>query len=252
MPVKENLLQQKFERLTVIAPAPSKNKKTYWLCQCDCGNTIPVRADALKGGKTKSCGCLNNEKRQQLGKNNIQDLTNQRFGKLIAKERLNIRRNSSLGYDWLCQCDCGNIINVSINDLKSGNTLSCGCAKESHGEKEIAILLINNNIKFETQKTFENLRSLKNYPLRFDFYLIDLKILIEFDGPQHYSQTNFTKEENLKNDILKNQWCLNNDILLYRIPYQELKNISKWNIKDLLNEKFIVKEEDHYHINQNK
>ena len=60
MPKKENLLNQKFNRLTVIEEAPSINKKTFWKCKCDCGNILNVRADALKSGKTKSCGCLNN------------------------------------------------------------------------------------------------------------------------------------------------------------------------------------------------
>jgi len=28
---------------------------------------------------------------------------------------------------WLCQCDCGNEVTVSGNNLRSGNTKSCGC-----------------------------------------------------------------------------------------------------------------------------
>lgn len=28
-----------------------------------------------------------------------------------------------------CQCDCGNIVMVRINNLHSGNTKSCGCGK---------------------------------------------------------------------------------------------------------------------------
>ena len=37
MPNKLDLLNQKFNYLTVIKEAPSRNGKTYWLCQCDCG-----------------------------------------------------------------------------------------------------------------------------------------------------------------------------------------------------------------------
>ena len=28
---------------------------------------------------------------------------------------------------WLCQCECGNMIIVASNSLKTGNTCSCGC-----------------------------------------------------------------------------------------------------------------------------
>lgn len=30
---------------------------------------------------------------------------------------------------WFCQCTCGKIISVQENNLKSGNTKSCGCMK---------------------------------------------------------------------------------------------------------------------------
>lgn len=45
MPAKENLLGKKFNRLLVVNTAPSRNKKTYWKCKCDCGTVLEVRAD---------------------------------------------------------------------------------------------------------------------------------------------------------------------------------------------------------------
>ena len=60
---KEILLGQKFNRLLVIAESKPINKRAAWLCQCDCGVNKIVKSEELKNGDTKSCGCLNKEKR---------------------------------------------------------------------------------------------------------------------------------------------------------------------------------------------
>ena len=57
----ENLTGKRFGRLTVLERAPSVNKRTMWLCQCDCGNKKVVEAYTLKIGESKSCGCLRKE-----------------------------------------------------------------------------------------------------------------------------------------------------------------------------------------------
>jgi hypothetical protein len=51
---------QRFGRLVVI----KKEEKSYYLCRCDCGKEKVIRADHLRNGKTKSCGCLNDETRR--------------------------------------------------------------------------------------------------------------------------------------------------------------------------------------------
>lgn len=60
----QNLVGQTFTRLTVVELV-RKGKRagvaTLWKCQCECGNTITVRAPHLKNGNTKSCGCLRDE-----------------------------------------------------------------------------------------------------------------------------------------------------------------------------------------------
>lgn len=61
-----NLLNQKFGRLTVIDSAPprnNKNKTRMWKCQCECGNIIIVDESHLLDGHTKSCGCIRGESR---------------------------------------------------------------------------------------------------------------------------------------------------------------------------------------------
>ena len=67
----------KYGKLTVIKKDLSKqSKNAYWICKCDCGNTVSVSGLKLRDGTTKSCGCLKSageEKIIQLLKdNNIQ------------------------------------------------------------------------------------------------------------------------------------------------------------------------------------
>ena len=59
MPKALDLTGQKFGKLTAIKRAQSRNGKTYWLCQCECGNQKEIQTGHLTSGVTQSCGCLN-------------------------------------------------------------------------------------------------------------------------------------------------------------------------------------------------
>lgn len=55
-----DLTGQKFGRWTVLRRAADK-RDTYWFCRCDCGTERSVIASGLRGGLSKSCGCLKRE-----------------------------------------------------------------------------------------------------------------------------------------------------------------------------------------------
>lgn len=58
------------------------------------------------------------------------DLTNQRFGKLTVLSR-NIDITVQGGDpQWICQCDCGNIVSVRSYQLRQQRTQSCGCLRK--------------------------------------------------------------------------------------------------------------------------
>lgn len=66
-----DLTGQKFGRLTVVGIDESKQtRKTYWICECECGNVISARSDDLQGGGTRSCGCY----KRESDKNNIKNV----------------------------------------------------------------------------------------------------------------------------------------------------------------------------------
>jgi hypothetical protein len=61
-------------------------------------------------------------RKQGRPKKNIQG---QEFGRLTAMYRLN---RTGPGW-WECLCQCGEVVDVRLNALTSGRTLSCGCLR---------------------------------------------------------------------------------------------------------------------------
>lgn len=60
-----------------------------------------------------------------------EDLKGQRYGRLVAIEQAEdyIDKNNHHRPRWKCKCDCGKEVIVRVNDLKTGNTTSCGCSR---------------------------------------------------------------------------------------------------------------------------
>lgn len=241
-----NLINQRFGRLVAIEKLErAKDGHLIWKCKCDCGNYINVLSNSLLQGHTKSCGCLNKEKVIERGISLRKELKGQTFGKLKVIEDLNEKVNREMLH--LCKCECGKIVKVPTSALTSGNKISCGCLKQSKGEYKLEQLLKDNNIEYVTEYVDKNCKLSTGGYGRFDFY-INNQYYIEYDGDIHFfakGDTRFT-EENLKiiqkRDKDKNNYCLNNNIPLIRIPYTHYKNLC---IKDLLLEtsNFIYKGE---------
>lgn len=130
MPKCVDLVGQKIGKLTVIEKAPPHITKggnyiTMWLCKCDCGNVTIVAYQKLKNHSTLSCGCLRDENTKNI---NFKDHSGERYNRLTVIRYLQTCERKTRGYNWLCQCDCGNYIHANISKLKSGHTTSCGCA----------------------------------------------------------------------------------------------------------------------------
>ena len=110
----DNLTGKRFGRLVVLRRtedmvSPSGSKDVTWECQCDCGNIKNVRASSLKSGRTKSCGCLEEESRRKKRKYSS-DLTGQKFGKLtvVSQAESVFDDNGKEIIQWNCNCECGN------------------------------------------------------------------------------------------------------------------------------------------------
>lgn len=167
----KDLTGHRFTRLLVLkSVGKDKNGSYLWLCQCDCGNTTVVATRTLNFGHTGSCGCLFKEK---LSERNTQDITGQRFGKLIAIHRA--RKNKWKDWLWLCLCDCGNKTKVTTTHLVNRHTKSCGnCQNRVNGimasNQQIQIgNMLGGKVNYRVGRKFA------------DVALPNKKILIEYD-----------------------------------------------------------------------
>lgn len=126
--------------------------------------------------------------------------------------------------------ECGHKYYVKPSKFLSGRR--CPKCKYSKGEEKIYKYLKNNKIKFKSQYTFEDCRN--KYLLPFDFAILDkygnVKILIEYQGEQHYKPIDYFGgrrgfEYRIKNDNIKRDYCKINKIKLLEIPYWKFDNI---------------------------
>lgn len=117
---------------------------------------------------------------------------------------------------------CGCIWNASPDNILRG--YGCPECNISKGENKIKEYLIDCNINYISQYTFDDC---KNYHvLPFDFYLPKYNLCIEYDGIQHFEPIEFFGgqngfEETVKRDTIKTNYCLLNNIQLIRIRYDE-------------------------------
>lgn len=240
---KIDMIGKIFGRLTVLEFDEERIKetnRTYFKCQCSCGKVSSVRMDGLldKNNPILSCGCLQKEKASQQGVNNKEDLTGQVFGKLTAIEYNKEQSEKRKTACWVCQCECGNKIIAARASLKRGQK-SCGCLN-SKGEYIIKQILDDCSIIYEQQKTFTDLVG-KQHSLKFDFYLPNENICIEYQGEQHYfpvdyfgGEEKFVIQQNY--DKLKEKYCKEYNIKLINIPYWDYDKINKEYILTLIKE----------------
>lgn len=103
----------------------------------------------------------------------------------------------------------------------------CPFCKQSTGEQIISGLLKENNISFEIEKSFPDLKD-KTF-LRFDFYIPSLNILIEYQGEQHYKKAGFDTHKDFllrkHHDWLKRKYCRDHNIKLICVNEKNLNQL---------------------------
>ena len=135
----EDLSGKKYGRWTVIKYShKDSTSRSFWLCECDCGNRKAIRTIALNNGSSTSCGCF----RSELSSVRNKALQDERRESVIGRifDRLTVIGLSHISKYresyYTCRCECGNVTVVAGGSL-NGHTRSCGCLnienKTTHG-----------------------------------------------------------------------------------------------------------------------
>lgn len=219
------LIGRKINKWTILS-ITKKNGQAHAECQCECGTQKSVRVLNILYGYSKDCGC---GRKAMLRETRTKNLVGQRFGKLTVVELLEDSNKFNRRL-YKCKCDCGNEITVPSSSLTTDHTRSCGCLTSYHN-MYIGQFLSKNKIKHipEYGVVIDDTR------YRYDFYLPDYNLFIEYDGEQHYMVPRYRGdneeanrqilEQTQKRDKIKDKYCEDNNINLLRIPYWESKNI---------------------------
>ena len=140
------------------------------------------------------------------------------------------KRNPNKKVIYKCLCECGSICEVVSQSLTSGHTTSCGCVlSKSNAILEKTV----RDLGFSYKREYHiNINKNNVSYIRFDIFIPSLNVAIEYDGEQHFKPIkHFGGEEGFnktkERDMVKNNYCKENNIKLLRIPYYEKNNIPK-------------------------
>ena len=246
-----NITGERFGHLAVLFLYPeSRNGKIWCRVKCDCGRETDKTTNSVITNHVSSCGldgCPYKNGRDKA----IKDLSQEKFGLLtpikpIITEEDFCTDNGRIfhcyplseyrGATWLCKCDCGNYCLLPRQSLTGLHASSCGCLHTSKGELKIKQILEELQLDYIQEYIPPN----SKFYFRYDFFLPENNTYIEFDGEQHYHPIDFFggKEgfEDLRyRDLLKNQYCLNNQNRLVRIPYTEYCKLTPSYLSDIIN-----------------
>ena len=153
--------------------------------------------------------------------NNIK-LTSDQYNKKCKKEGIDLPIENYKGAHVAIRYKCSKGHIYKQTPHKHSSYPLCKICNASKGERFIINYLDENEIPYEFQKSFPDLNN--RLPLRYDFYLPDNKILIEYQGEQHYRNafkvSNYEFQQRLKCDDLKRSYAIDHNMILLEPTYK--------------------------------
>lgn len=191
--------------------------KDNYKIMCDKGHIFITTADCIN---SKNQWCPYCYGRRGDFESYIREIIESKDGILLSQY---INQNTHVKV----KCNKHNYIwDIMPLNLKKGRW--CPICNLPYSEKVVYDYLINNNYKIQIQYTFNNLKSEKDELLKFDFALLDedsnLLGLIEVDDNEHrYNTKQPRRIKARERDNMKNKYCEDNNIQLFRLPYDIYK-----------------------------
>ena len=129
----DEMINKKFNYLTVVEYVGNTDRRKFYKCLCDCGKETRVSGTRLRNNETKSCGCL----LRDIHESSSSKWIGKKFNRLTVLKYHNKEKNKDR--EFLCLCDCGSKITTTIAKLKKGHTKSCGCFRKEIASKRMTV-----------------------------------------------------------------------------------------------------------------
>lgn len=189
--------------------------------------TCPIHGDFyqtpqkhLSGQGCPKCSVIKREQNKPMSSSFFIERSNERHGNFYKYKNISFK-NLHEKVEIICP------IHGPFKQIAQDHINGHGCPKCNMSclEEEVSLLLKENNIIFEEQKTFDWLKYKNN--LRLDFYLPDYNIAIECQGKQHFEAIdifggNRNFQVTIERDNKKRELCQKNNITLLYYSHEKI------------------------------
>lgn len=223
---KNNLLDYEHIKSEVYKTGCKLISKEYIDCRksltfkCSCGNLFKANWNNFNSGNQRKCYKCSKNIVNKLSYEYIKTLVDNTDCELISEQYVNSREL------LMFRCVCGSQFKKSWSNFHNHNQQRCyKCSKkQSKAEIKIEKILTKLKVEYKVEHKFKGCKYKRLLP--FDFYLPKYNIAIEFDGEFHFKDTPLADLElQQKRDIIKNEFCKDNNIKLFRIHYKNFNNL---------------------------
>ena len=224
---KENFnkfLEEHNRPIILIGDYISIHTKTKFQCK-KCNSIFEATPNNVRNG-TNCPNCVKNKK---LTINIVKKRTIELDSNYEVLDEYYINGKTKLTF---LHKECGKTFLMNWNNFNQGYRCPhCSSIYNSKGVKIIKNFLKEKNITYiQEYKLPDLINPDTNNSLRFDFYIPDKDLYIEYDGEQHFKPTgNFFNKEKFKYiqnlDSIKNNYCKENNLNLIRLNYKQIKDL---------------------------